>query len=237
MKVAVLSDIHGNIDSLKSVLIECESLQIDIFIVLGDLVGYYYNPKIVLDTLLNFNTIMIQGNHERILGDILAGTKEKTYINSKYGLGHQVALDTLDSNSISYLLDLPVSTNVTLDGLSFSLNHGTPWDSDQYLYPDADEDILRRCITKEYDFVLVGHSHYSFSYKGEYGTLINVGSVGQNRKRGGYADWVFIDTRSKYFEIKSTKYNVQRLSKMVKQIDPNHSYNYNILNGICNHLP
>ena len=52
MDVAILSDIHGNIYALKEVIKECKESGVDRFLVLGDLVGYYYQPLGVMDALV-----------------------------------------------------------------------------------------------------------------------------------------------------------------------------------------
>ena len=66
MKIAILSDIHGNHFALKSVLKEASNYDVQKFLILGDIVGYYYSPDLVLKLLSNWDCHIIKGNHEDI---------------------------------------------------------------------------------------------------------------------------------------------------------------------------
>ena len=77
--------------------------------------------------------------------------------------------------------------------------------------------------------MLVGHSHYPFIKKLTHSTIINPGSVGQNRQKGGVASWAFVNLEEIRVEIISTKYCVKGLVEKVKINDPDKTYNYSIL--------
>lgn len=229
LQVAVLSDIHGNIYALKEVLKECEKEGVEQFLVLGDLVGYYYQAKLVLETLLSLNSIIIKGNHERLLEDLIKEKIKKEKILKKYGCGHQIAADSMPKKQLNYLFNLPNHMLVKICNTTFSLNHGSPYDSDEYLYPNSNQNNLERCNSVEADFVLVGHSHYAFAYSCQDSILLNVGSVGQNREKGGIASWALINSKTLDYKIMKTSYNVETLYNEVKEKDPLVPYNYNIL--------
>ncbi len=229
MDVAILSDIHGNIYALKEVIKECKKAGVEKFLVLGDLVGYYYYPKEVLETLLSLNSIMIQGNHERLLENLVKGKIKKDTLSKKYGCGHQIAANSLSKKQLDYLFNLPKQTSLTIDNTIFSLNHGSPNDQDEYLYLNASKEILDRCDIASVDFVLVGHSHYAFEYKCNNSILLNVGSVGQNREKSGIASWGLINSVTKEYNLIETIYDVEPLYNCAKEKDPLISYNYNIL--------
>ena len=107
--------------------------------------------------------------------------------------------------------------------------HGSPLDPDLYLYPDSENELFDKCDAVDMDFVLIGHSHYSFIYRNKNSTLVNVGSVGQSRNMGGVAYWGVINTKNKCFEQKATPYDVSPLVKEVEQIDPKINYLKEIL--------
>jgi len=229
MDVAILSDIHGNIYALKEVIKECKESGVDRFLVLGDLVGYYYQPKEVLETLLSFNVIMIQGNHERLLENLVKGKIEKDALSKKYGCGHHIAANSLSKGQLDYLFNLPKQTSLTIENTTFSLNHGSPNDQDQYLYPDTDKKTLEECNSTKVDFVLVGHSHYAFEYNCNNSILLNVGSVGQNRQKSGIATWGLINSITSEYKLMKTFYDTEPLYNEAKEKDPLIPYNYNIL--------
>jgi predicted phosphodiesterase len=60
-------------------------------------------------------------------------------------------------------------------------------------------------------------------------TIVNPGSVGQSRMKGGIANWAIINTNNKTVELKSTKYKVDDLILEVKKRDPQNPYLVNIL--------
>ena len=229
MRIGVLSDIHGNIDALQAVLRECNQYKIDHYFFLGDYVGYYYNPHKVWKLILSLNGTLIKGNHENILFEISNQSISKKEIKDKYGIAHEMALGQFSKNEIKSIFDLPEKLTITYNNTSFQLNHGSPWNQDTYLYHNTDANILDQADDPEIDYVLVGHSHYSFIKKLDNSILINPGSVGQNREKGGIASWAFIDLEKNVHEIIQTPYSVEKLAKEVKINDPSIEYNHKIL--------
>ena len=71
MKIAILSDIHANREALEAVLVDCASLGIDHFVVLGDIVGYGPDPGWCVEKTIELaraGAIVIQGNHDQAVG-------------------------------------------------------------------------------------------------------------------------------------------------------------------------
>jgi predicted phosphodiesterase len=198
-------------------------------LVLGDIVGYYYQPDLILKMLSIWNCTIIKGNHEVILKKLVDNKIDATLIKNKYGSGHEKALNNLSQKELAYLFNLPIQENLTIENVTFQLNHGAPWDQDEYLYPDAPTETLLKCNSKEYDFVLIGHSHYAFSFDCGNSILINSGSVGQSRQKGGVANWTLIDTDDKSYKLMKTPYDVSELLLEIEQVDPNNKYLADIL--------
>jgi putative phosphoesterase len=229
MKVGVISDLHGNQYAVEAVLKTAKKEGVETILFLGDLVGYYYHPELILDMLSAFQYEIIKGNHEAILQDLYENKIDAAALKSKYGSGHEMALKHLTTETLQWLFALPENKSITIDGVSFQMNHGTPWSIDEYLYPDAEAAVLERCNSDAHDFILVGHSHYAFSFRCSNSTLINCGSVGQSRQKGGLAYWAVIDTKNKNFEIKATPYDTSKLLEEVKHFDPDYEYSAKVL--------
>jgi predicted phosphodiesterase len=83
--------------------------------------------------------------------------------------------------------------------------------------------------------VFIGHSHYPFIYKSSNTLLVNIGSVGQLRSKGGDASWGILNTENGTVELKITRYDVRPLLEEVKLIDPDITYLSEILkrNNLC----
>lgn len=230
MKIAILSDIHGNNFALKSVLKEIDKEKVDKILILGDFVGYYYNIDFVLDLLDSYDKEIIKGNHEILMEKSIKSNKKSLDIQNKYGSGIEISKKKLRRKQIDNLINLPEKKQIEIDGLKIFICHGSPWDVSEYIYPDSSEVKKRKCLENDSDFVFIGHSHYPFIYESDNKTLINVGSVGQNRKVGGIANWVYLDTKKSKYIIKETTYDTKPLIEQIKKIDPEKKYLIDVLN-------
>lgn len=229
MKIAVISDIHGNYDALVEVLKMAKKEAVEHLLVLGDIVGYYYHPDKVLNLLSEWSFDIIKGNHEKILENLVVEASLGESIQLKYGSGHQEAVNKLKKQQLDFLRRLPETKSVQIDNVSLLMCHGSPWSNDHYIYPDSEKEVILKCDSKEHDFVLIGHSHYAFAIKNANSILINPGSVGQSRQIGGKAFWAIINTKNRYFQLMSTDYNVEKLLYEVEEKDPEIKYLTEIL--------
>lgn len=229
MKIAVLSDIHGNIDALKAVVKQMEEQDVEVLFSLGDQLGYYYAAIEVYEQIRKWKHYLISGNHERIFLNFLKGTKEyRDNITAKYGSSFLKYEKEFNQGFINEIASLKDKQAVQLDSIKFLLCHGSPWNRDQYLYPDASVDNLEKSDIAGYDFILIGHTHYPMIHKGKNGILINVGSVGQSRLVGGIANWGIINTENEVFTPMSTPYDIAPLEERLIRNNEN-EYLYKIL--------
>lgn len=229
MRIAVLSDIHGNYLALDAVLKEVRKFDVKRLFVLGDLVGYYYHPDKVIKLLNDWPLDLIQGNHEEILK---RAVKDKVFLKQiylKYGSGINMAIKKLIDTQIKELTKLPWKKMIRIDDLSIVLSHGAPWERDYYVYPNSDQSVLKRCCVLGAEFIFLGHTHYPFVFKNDRCTVVNVGSVGQARDQGGIASWALLDTVKRKVELKTTQYDTTPLVNEVKLIDPHVPYLYKVL--------
>lgn len=215
MKLAVLSDIHANDAALEAVLSEARKEAVSKLLLLGDYVGYFYNPKRVLGLLSTWDKVMIKGNHELYLE---FDAEKRASMIKKYGHGLEVAFQELSTRQIKHLINLPENVKISIDGLSFLLCHGSALNIDEYVYPDAPSEVLDRCAQGA-DFVLQGHTHHPFIYVNGSVTLCNPGSVGQPRDYAA-ASWALIDTTTKAVTLKRTEFDRQRCINDILNYDP-----------------
>lgn len=229
MRIAIISDIHGNHVALAAVLAEAGRLGVERLFVLGDLVGYYYHPDEVLRLLDSWPKEMIRGNHEGMLKEAQHDELSANAIRKKYGSGIDNALNALGREKIDELTVLPQTLTVEFDGMRCALFHGAPWDNTFYVHPDADASVLERCVVRGTDFVFMGHAHRPFAFQKDSTVVANVGSVGQSRDRGGAASWIFANTANRTIVFKNTPYDVSTLIVEAKRIDPTLPYLHEIL--------
>ncbi|TLM66168.1 MAG: metallophosphoesterase family protein [Deltaproteobacteria bacterium] len=196
MKLALLGDIHGNHLALAAVLEAAAGHGAERLLVTGDLVGYYFWPREVLDLLQGWDAAVVRGNHEEMLARGLADGASLAAAEAKYGSGLRIAAEELDETRRDWLCTLPHPLELTVDGRRILLCHGSPRDLDRYVYPDASPELIGTCILPGYDLVVMGHTHYPSRWQVGETLLVNPGSVGQPRNRVPGAHWMLYDTGS-----------------------------------------
>jgi len=224
MKVAILSDIHGNVYALEAMLKVARKEKVEKLLILGDIVGYYYHPQKIIELLSDWDHHLIKGNHEEILANIVSGKVQESEIRLKYGSGHRIALEQLSTEQLQMLLNAPRQMLLEYNGTKILICHSSPWELDLYLYPDTKREILDKSEQFEADLILVGHSHYPFIYKTSKNMLVNCGSIGQSRNSGGHASWALFNTNNGVVQLRSTPYNVDQLLEEIEEHDPGMTY-------------
>lgn len=229
MKIGILSDIHGNSTALKAVLEEAHAMEISELFVLGDMVGYYYMADEVFELLSSWKRTVVRGNHEDMMFQALAGERAWEDIRKKYGSGLKMAVDHLSPARVQEIKQYPRTVRVQRQGMEILLAHGSPWSTDQYVYPDADLALKQRCEEPGVDWVFLGHTHYPLYHRGVHSTVVNPGSVGQSRKQGGRAEWGVLDCERRTYTQQSTVYVIDELLRQAKALDPDVLYLQEVL--------
>ncbi|MCU9956956.1 metallophosphatase family protein [Burkholderia sp. BKH01] len=175
MKIAALSDIHGNLAALDAVLDDVRRRGADVIVNLGDIVSGALHPAETADRLIALDLPTIKGNHER---QLLSGDRESM------GLSDRWAHDMLRADHLDWLAALP--ERVTLDDVL--MVHGTPASDVVYFLetvtPDGcraatPDEIAQRAGDARASLILCGHTHVPRTAKLADGRLIvNPGSVG-----------------------------------------------------------
>ena len=231
MRIALLGDIHGNSFALEAVLGAARASRVEKLLITGDFVGYYFWPRDVLDMLAEWDIGAVRGNHEEMLVNALSATTFLEKINVAYGTGLSVAIETLTISQLDWLSQLPHPRSFEFDGRSLLLCHGSPWNVDQYVYPDAKDDLLESCAVSGYDWVVMGHTHYPMVKRVGKTLLVNPGSVGQPRNRIPAAHWALLDTASQELNLMTEPYDVSPVVAAATQRHPELPYLGNVLLG------
>lgn len=231
--IAILSDIHSNAQALRAVLAVVRRMEIREVFVLGDFLGYYYEAREVLALLADpaFHVTAVRGNHERMLARVRAGELGIEAVTEKYGHGLARAMETLPGSEQAHLAGLPDARRVEVADMHFLLAHGTPRAPECYVYPDAPAAVLDEATASagDADIVLLGHTHYPMVRACGAKLLVNPGSVGQARQRGGVADWCIVHAETGVVQPMATPYDVRPVLRAVQQRDPNVPYLRDVL--------
>jgi putative phosphoesterase len=224
VRLALIGDIHGNHLALQAVLNAAITKRVDSLLVTGDLVGYYFAPLKVLQLLASWEKFVVRGNHEDMLATSRTDPKSSHKVEKRYGCGVRLALEQLSGEQIDYLCSLPHPLALNLGGLRILLCHGSPWDVDQYIYPDADSDLMLRCASYDFDVVVMGHTHYPIVREIGKTLLVNPGSVGQPRNRQLGASWALLDTESRSVTLHREDYDCSILINECQRRHPEIPY-------------
>lgn len=228
MKIGLLADIHANADALAAVVAAARRARVERFFIVGDFVGYYYSAVEMWRMLGALDWIGIRGNHEDMLAD-WRSARNREPIKRRYGSGIERASAELPADAIEALIGLPTSRVVEQLGRRALLCHGSPWDQEAYVYPDAGTDVVDRLFAAEADIVIFGHSHYAAAWRRGGRWAVNPGSVGQPRDRQGGACWAIWNTVTNEIELRREEYDPSGLVDMCRRIDPENEYLASIL--------
>jgi len=160
MKYAILSDIHGNLEALTTVLEKCKEVGVNHYICLGDIVGYNANPKECLDITRSLDLIaVVKGNHDEYVSnndEVMEGFNPHA---------RDAVLWTkakLSPEDMQWLATLPM--RLTVKGTSITIVHATLDSPDSWGYIF---DAHHAADNFSYQFTQLcfcGHSHVPIAF-------------------------------------------------------------------------
>jgi diadenosine tetraphosphatase ApaH/serine/threonine PP2A family protein phosphatase len=218
MRIAVISDIHGNEHALTAVLEEVDATSPDAIWCLGDVVGYGPSPNECCALLEKRADICLVGNHDLVV----LGKLDVTDFNGDAATAALWAREQLNESSREFLARLAPSAEA--EGVQ--LFHASPRDPvwDYVLSAEAAYASLQ---LSHAPIVLVGHSHVALGIglvgddlrggsapegarielEGRW--LLNPGSVGQPRDGDPRAAWMLLDTDQSFAEFHRVAYPIE----------------------------
>jgi predicted phosphodiesterase len=208
-RIAIISDIHANLEALTAVLADIESVGVSEICCLGDVIGYGPNPRDCIDLCRNFSFSLL-GNHDNgalFDPDGFSSGAEKAIFWTRQQLEDPAIVGAAER--WEFLAQLP--RTVRRNGTMFV--HGSPRSPlNEYVFP---EDIYnQRKIERIFGFVqkicFHGHTHVPGVFTencrfytpaeisnqftvGAQKLLINVGSVGQPRDNDPRSSYVVME--------------------------------------------
>lgn len=225
MKIAVLADIHANVAALEPVLAQIRKEGVDRVVLLGDFVGYYYEPRAVIEALAGFDCTAIRGNHDRLALEARDDDEALAAYRSQYGSGLDCVLEQFGEAEWDWLAALPETRTIDLGKYRVQLAHGASFDPDAYIYPDAPRERMARAAKHcAGDALWLGHTHWPFLSAGP-PQVMNPGSVGQPRDIGGLASWAVFHADTGAVSFRRTEFAVDDLLGECRTRDPNHVRN------------
>jgi putative phosphoesterase len=198
-RIALISDIHGNLTALDAVLADIGSTASDGVYCLGDLVGYGPDPVGVIDRVRSLGIPTVRGNYDEGVG-LRRGECGCYYADEQARLdgaaSYRFTAALVDEERAWWLAGLPRRIQFWEQGARVLLTHGSPRKINEYLMRDrTDEQLARLAEEAGADVVCVGHTHvpYHRRVRGTRDTSIhyvNAGAVGKPKDADPRACWV-----------------------------------------------
>ena len=227
MRIAVISDIHGNLEAFEAVLADIDRSDIDRVVSLGDNIGYGPDSEEVVQRIMDREIPSVLGNHEKVIPE----PEFLDWFNPTIQKSMEKILDRLSEESLAHLRD----TESYLTRWNCRFVHGFPPESTStYLFQVSEDEIRNVLSSYEDRLCFVGHTHELrlISADGDRidyppfgrgitklnpGTryLINVGSVGQPRDGDNRAKYVILDVKEDTLEVRFVPYDIETVVRKI----------------------
>ncbi|UZP66130.1 metallophosphatase family protein [Desulfovibrio mangrovi] len=232
MQIAVLSDIHGNLEAFQSVLADMKQ-QVPPpaeIISLGDNLGYGPDPEACVRLVRELGVLSVMGNHE--LG--VTRSKCRNWFNPQSREALQRTCELVSEEVVEYIAGFPMS--LSRHGALFV--HGLPPDSAlKYLYEQGTKQVAELFDAFAEPLAFIGHTHELELVEMKAGRiirgplaegvhyldrskryLINIGAVGQPRDGDRRAKYVLWDTETWELQVRFVEYDVQTTVRKFKEV-------------------
>ena len=224
MRVALLSDVHANLQALEAVIARIESAEA--IWVTGDTVGYGADPSDVIALLRQRSATLLQGNHDRAV----ATGEGLEWFHERAAIAARMHEEWLSAEEREYLGALPQTKSIE----RFTLCHGSLRDPlwEYVTSPGAAAASLAKSPTP---FCCNGHTHVPAMFiEGEKGMrtvrprinheyelsafrcLINPGSVGQPRDGDPRASYAMLDTTAGTVSFYRASYRIDEAQRRIR---------------------
>jgi predicted phosphodiesterase len=206
MRVAIISDSHGNLTALDAVLADLDNTgPYDRVLMGGDVAYGGPFPAECIDRIVERGYPAVRGNTDQMIVDAMSGTGDA------HGMW---VLDQLAEHHLEYLQALQVQHTIDLDhDRRFALVHATPWSIYDSILPDhSDLEFRRMLIEANANALAYGHIHLQHQRNLDSGTVIAVGSLGLPFDGDRRAMYTVVDAGSGGFNVTfhRLEYDVER---------------------------
>jgi predicted phosphodiesterase len=231
MKVAVLADIHGNLEALEAVNVDIMQRGVDRVVCLGDNIGYGPDPEEVVRRMRLLGYVSVLGNHEFALMD----PRARRWMNFQAAENNIVTARLLSEENLAYSFTLP--KYLAFDQAYFV--HGFPPASVfRYLNRQSDDKLAALFATAPFSLLFLGHTHKLQLVRQEHGAIvrrplgqeclalqpgekyvINAGSVGQPRDGDNRAKYLLWDSDAATLEVLFVTYDYHTTMQKIRERD------------------
>ncbi|HTY36228.1 MAG TPA: metallophosphoesterase family protein [Bacteroidota bacterium] len=218
MRIAIISDVHSNLEALSRAFEEIDARRVDEIVCLGDTVGYGANPNECLDLVRSRCSIILQGNHDAAAVDLT--------VANQFTLNAQLSaiwtFGILMEEKKNFLRSLP---QLQPHG-EVLLSHASPFEPEEWHYVISEFDSREAFESFTEKICFIGHSHIPviFTNRGKAAEIsptgrfiVNVGSIGQPRDGNPDLSFGIFDTEAWSYENVRAKYDIETAAQKIRQ--------------------
>ena len=186
MKIAVISDIHGNMEALEAVFEDIEQNECEKIFALGDYAMAGPEPIKAVDWFFKKqfeeNFKLIQGNTDLMIADysdsLYQDLKQKAPIMAEALKNDAMLLNPIQKD---FLKQLPTQMQLEEEGVKILLVHGSPRRNNEDILPDTPLTEVEAMLEHvDANVIFCGHTHLPCGFQtSKKQTVVNVGSVGR----------------------------------------------------------
>jgi putative phosphoesterase len=180
-RLAVISDIHGMLPTLETVLAKIMVDPPDAIIVAGDIVGGP-QPHETLALLREYNCRMILGNGEDNMLSMYRGTAPDAWWTERQFDFARWVYRHLEEEDFAYLAKLPEQLKFEVEGAEpIRVVHGSPRDINKLMLPKKEPDIIQKALEMiDENYLIFGHTHTPGIYRHNGKLAVNPGALSNN---------------------------------------------------------
>ncbi len=198
MRLAVLSDIHGNIRALEAVLADAKASKADQFVFLGDLVVMGLDPQLCFDLLMEQKPIvLIKGNTDSYLENIKAFPVKNPHDAQILKLLKYTSI-RMHKKAKEQLSNLPSVDRHEIEEVSILSCHGTPYDDTEGIAKDKpfSPALSKKLAEEKVELILHAHTHTPSDFHRDGIRFINPGAVGYSFDGDVRASYALVDVEN-----------------------------------------
>lgn len=222
MRIAIFSDIHGNLTALDAVLADIHSQTFDGVYCLGDLVGYASFANEVTQRIRDSKIPTIMGNYDDGVGFDRdecgcayreADEKRRGDQSLEWTKAHTT------SDNKAYLRTLLPELRFQADGKRVLLVHGSPRKMNEYLFEDRPVSSFQHIAqAANADLIVFGHTHKPYTKMVDGVLFVNVGSVGKPKDGDWRPCYAILDLAASPIEVEFVRleYDVQTTASAIR---------------------
>lgn len=219
MRIAVISDIHGNLTALEAVLQDVDTFKPDATVCLGDLAYKGPQPAECIERICALGIPCVHGNTDLYLLKAAGYPPTGCYpVGMPLPLHLQWHLDRLGKEHLDYLAGLPFSHRLEADDVRILFVHASPKDCISALRPTMPIDKIAELTWEmDADWLVMGHIHSPFAMRFAGSLLVNTGAVGFSLDYEWRAAWALLDTTTRSVSLRRVEFSVETAVAAARQ--------------------